>query len=127
MTHTGSEEPLEPISEKKPSVKKGTVTDKARYLLGHARTYPIYVIGTGRSGTHWLGYSLKDHPEIRATFVQETDRVLAMLSRFLGLKAPLRKPEVKTETLHKWENQLSDEALQQIEDTVGFGPAPVTR
>lgn len=278
MTHTKSEEPLEPVAEKNSPIKKGTVADKVRYLLGHVRTYPIYVIGTGRSGTHWLGYSLKDHPEIRATieqepmfglstrmalnpaleeslfprlvraykkqlfksaprlyldkshpniwlaeclkeafpearfigierdpyatvasmlkhkgvsawharwrefpvpnrflgitpemaqyydtlplpaqcafrwrahhqrmtelqstlgedllvisfetFVQETDRVLATLNQFLGLKSPLRKPEVKTETLHKWENQLSDEALQQIEDTVGFGPTPVTR
>jgi len=41
---------------------------KARYLLGKLPTRPIFVIGTGRSGTHWLGRTLKNHPEIRATF-----------------------------------------------------------
>jgi hypothetical protein len=28
---------------------------------------PIFLIGTGRSGTHWLGNSVASHPEIRAT------------------------------------------------------------
>jgi len=38
-----------------------------KYLLGISPTRPVFVIGTGRSGTHWLGYSLGDHPEVRAT------------------------------------------------------------
>jgi hypothetical protein len=39
-----------------------------KYALGYSTTPgPIFVIGTGRSGTHWLGYSLGDHPEVRAT------------------------------------------------------------
>jgi hypothetical protein len=33
--------------------------------IAHAR--PVFVIGTGRSGTHWLGYSLVNHPEVYAT------------------------------------------------------------
>lgn len=40
---------------------------KFKYLLGNTATRPVFVIGTGRSGTHWLGYSLRDHPEVRAT------------------------------------------------------------
>lgn len=32
---------------------------------------PVFVIGTGRSGTHWLGYSLGNHPEIRATIEEQ--------------------------------------------------------
>lgn len=40
---------------------------KLNCLMGKFATQPIFVIGTGRSGTHWLGYSLGDHPEIRAT------------------------------------------------------------
>jgi hypothetical protein len=28
---------------------------------------PVYVIGSGRSGTHWLGYTLAAHPEVKAT------------------------------------------------------------
>jgi hypothetical protein len=42
-----------------------------KYLLGFSRTRPIFVIGTGRSGTHWLGQSLGDHREIRATVEQQ--------------------------------------------------------
>ena len=40
---------------------------KLRYLLGKCQTRPIFVIGTGRSGTHWLAGTLKTHREIRAT------------------------------------------------------------
>lgn len=41
--------------------------DKLKYIFGISTTFPIFVIGTGRSGTHWLGYSLVNHPEVRAT------------------------------------------------------------
>ncbi len=41
--------------------------EKFKFLLGNSVTRPVFVIGTGRSGTHWLGYSLRDHPEVRAT------------------------------------------------------------
>jgi hypothetical protein len=40
---------------------------KLKYLVGSSPTRPVFVIGTGRSGTHWLGYSLGNHPEVRAT------------------------------------------------------------
>ena len=40
---------------------------KLKYILGASTTRPVFVIGTGRSGTHWLGYSLGNHPEVRAT------------------------------------------------------------
>jgi hypothetical protein len=36
-----------------------------------ARGRAALVIGTGRSGTHWLGYSLGDHPEVFATVETE--------------------------------------------------------
>ena len=38
-----------------------------KYLLGTENTQPVFVIGTGRSGTHWLGHSVANHPQIRAT------------------------------------------------------------
>lgn len=44
---------------------------KLKYLLGITEIRPVFVIGTGRSGTHWLGYSLDSHPEIRATVEAE--------------------------------------------------------
>jgi hypothetical protein len=31
------------------------------------RSRKIFVVGTGRSGTHWLGWTLESHPDIRAT------------------------------------------------------------
>lgn len=40
---------------------------KLQYLLGNSPTRPVFVIGTGRSGTHWIGYSLGHHPEVRTT------------------------------------------------------------
>lgn len=38
-----------------------------KYFFGSTPTRPVFVIGTGRSGTHWLGHSLGDHPEVKAT------------------------------------------------------------
>jgi len=31
---------------------------------------PIFILGTGRSGTHWLGLTLTAHPDIRGTIEQ---------------------------------------------------------
>lgn len=41
--------------------------EKLKSVFGLLNTRPVFVIGTGRSGTHWLGYTLADHPEVRAT------------------------------------------------------------
>src|SRR5687768_9534843 len=27
----------------------------------------VFVVGSGRSGTHWLGWTLDDHPRVRTT------------------------------------------------------------
>ena len=40
---------------------------KIRFLFCKVFSRPIFVIGTGRSGTHWIGYILAAHPDIRAT------------------------------------------------------------
>lgn len=40
---------------------------KLKLVLGISTTRPVFVIGTGRSDTHWLGYSPGNHPEVRAT------------------------------------------------------------
>jgi hypothetical protein len=55
------------------------VIEKLKYFLGISSTRPVFVIGTGRSGTHWLGYSLGDHPEIRATI--ETKPMFGLATR----------------------------------------------
>jgi hypothetical protein len=38
-----------------------------RLLNGAPSSRKIFVLGTGRSGTHWLGYILGAHPDIHAT------------------------------------------------------------
>jgi len=40
---------------------------KAALLLRPAAAKPIFVLGTGRSGTHWVGHILESHPDIRIT------------------------------------------------------------
>lgn len=47
---------------------------------------PVFVIGTGRSGTHWLGYSLANHPEVRSTVEEEP---MFGLSKKIALNPPL--------------------------------------
>lgn len=41
--------------------------EKYRALVGINSAKMIFIIGTGRSGTHWLGYILKAHPDVRVT------------------------------------------------------------
>jgi hypothetical protein len=54
------------------------------------------------------------------TFAHQTDETISRLRRFLKLGSPVRTPDVKTESLHKWKAQLSTQQLQQIEGVVGF-------
>lgn len=44
-----------------------------------SRARPVFVLGTGRSGTHWLGESLGGHPEVRATI--EIEPMFGMSTR----------------------------------------------
>ncbi len=39
-------------------------------LQGESVPPPVFVIGSGRSGTHWLGYILEAHPDIEVAFEQ---------------------------------------------------------
>ncbi|NER80821.1 MAG: sulfotransferase [Leptolyngbya sp. SIO1D8] len=57
-----------------------------KVFAGLSKTRPIFVIGTGRSGTHWLGYSLGDHPEVRATIEAQP---MFHLSRRMALNPDL--------------------------------------
>lgn len=45
--------------------------EKPKYFFGILKTRPVFVIGSGRSGTHWVGYSLGNHPEVHATIEVE--------------------------------------------------------
>lgn len=44
---------------------------KLNYIIRNLPCRPIFVIATGRSGTHWLGYTLGNHPEVRATIERQ--------------------------------------------------------
>jgi hypothetical protein len=41
--------------------------EKFKVLSGKSSVRPIFIIGTGRSGTNWVGNTLAVHPQIRAT------------------------------------------------------------
>jgi hypothetical protein len=43
------------------------VVSKVRHILGASVSKKLFVIGTGRSGTHWLGRIFQGHPNVRAT------------------------------------------------------------
>jgi hypothetical protein len=35
-----------------------------KFMTGKTATRPVFVIGTGRSGTHWLGYTIGNHHDV---------------------------------------------------------------
>jgi hypothetical protein len=63
----------------------------------------LFVIGSGRSGTHWLGYILDSHPQVRATI--ETPLIFEMVTA-MALD-PSRRPELfpRLVDLYKREHQ----------------------
>lgn len=50
------------------------------FIDRHPRSRKIFVVGTGRSGTHWLGHILDAHPRIAATIEEKGvfDRVVKL-------------------------------------------------
>ena len=76
---------------------------KLKVILGIETTRPAFVIGTGRSGTHWLGYSLGDHPEVLATIEEQP---MFGLSTQMALNAELEASLFK---------KLSDSYKEQLE------------
>jgi hypothetical protein len=62
--------------------------DKLTELLGLASTRPVFIIGTGRTGTHWLANTFCDHPEIDLTV--ETQPMFG-LSQQIALNPALQK------------------------------------
>jgi hypothetical protein len=60
------------------------------------------------------------------SFAMNTEKSLHKLQQFLGLQRPIPVPDVKSDTLGKWKDQLSDEHVKQIESIVGFPPDSTT-
>lgn len=56
-----------------------TLIGKSRALLCADASKPVFVIGTGRSGTHWLGHALESHSEVYATI--EVDPMFKLVKK----------------------------------------------
>ena len=48
-----------------------SIRGRLRLMLSSAPSHKIFILGTGRSGTHWIGHILEAHPDVRATVEQE--------------------------------------------------------
>jgi len=66
---------------------------------------PIFVIGTGRSGTHWLGLSVMAHPDIRATI--EDPQIFSMSTRMAINLSKQKKYMWKLILMYRWQIFLS--------------------
>ena len=60
-------------------------------------------------------------------FARGPAEVVGQLQRFLGLKTDLPVPDVNTESMDKWQDNLTAEQLTQIEGVVGFSVDHVGR
>jgi hypothetical protein len=56
------------------------------------------------------------------SLAHSTKETLNILQRFLGLQSPIPMPDIITESMHKWREQLSDTEIMQIHGIVGFKP-----
>jgi hypothetical protein len=56
------------------------------------------------------------------SFVRNPKKIINRLRNFLELEIPIAIPEVKMESLYKWERQLSIQEVGQIQYIVGFSP-----
>jgi len=55
---------------------------------------PVLVLGTGRSGTHWIGYILESHPDIAITIEREPMFGLAKSMAMDPATVPERLPDL---------------------------------
>jgi len=79
--------------------------DKINFVLNKQDAAITFVIGTGRSGTHWLGYTLAEHPDIRTTI--ESRRIFKLSTR-MALDASRKKNYLNTLIRrYKWQLFLS--------------------
>lgn len=75
--------------------------EKIKYILGMSTVHPVFVIGTGRSGTHWLSYSLGNHPEVRVTV--ETEPIFGLSTRMALDETLEDRLFKKLVLLYKWQ------------------------
>ncbi len=73
----------------------------AVHSQGRVNSLKIFVIGTGRSGTHWLGHILDSHPAISTTF--EAEGIFEAVTE-MALD-PSKKPKLLPSLLHRYETE----------------------
>lgn len=71
--------------------------DKLNFSKGCA-----FIIGTGRSGTHWLGHTLEHHPEIRETIEVEP---MFKLVKTMATE-PERTPQLMPKLVQAYKKQM---------------------
>ena len=47
------------------------IKEKLKHMKGKTDSRKVLIVGTGRSGTHWIAYILKEHPKIKATIERD--------------------------------------------------------
>jgi hypothetical protein len=52
-------------------IKKKYYFNKEEYDYVNSDKKMIFILATGRSGTHWIGYILGDHPEVYTTIEKD--------------------------------------------------------
>ena len=72
----------------------------------------IFVIGTGRSGTHWLGYILESHPYIKATI---EERAIFGLVTKIALNQH-KKNKIYPKLVKKYKRQLQSNSQYHYMD-----------
>lgn len=76
--------------------------DKIDFIRNRNKAQITFVIGTGRSGTHWLGYTLAENPGIRTTI--ESKRIFKFSTR-MALNAS-RKSKYLSPLIRRYQWQL---------------------
>lgn len=73
--------------------------------LAGVESRKIFVVGTGRSGTHWLGATLAEHPDVRATIEQSPFFGRATAAAVDPRRKPLHLPYLRVR--YTWEHARS--------------------
>ncbi len=75
-----------------------------RFVAGHGAR-PILIVGTGRSGTHWLANILSGHPQVRATI--EVYPIFRIVTRMAQDPAYEKRGFRKLLLLYRWQRAAS--------------------
>lgn len=90
-------------------IKKKYYFNKEEYDYVNSNKKMIFILGTGRSGTHWIGYILGDHPEVYTTIEKEP---IFSYSTQMALNPNLR-PELFPELVKLYKKEFKNMKSQK--------------